>query len=229
MARSQLLKDIVSGRERIENILLRLKVILSDLDNDIIMAWVDGELRGYKDDQDIPAYRILRGIPMGTYIVNYSTQYTNSQVPLEALLEKEKIINICTLHFDDSINSIENMINGENHNNIAKPIPTAFCHGISTGNLQIASMNVKFSSNQLDGIVSNVKSKLVEVIMELEKQFDNIEELDIAEQIEDDINKKEAVIYNIEKIIYEGSIEVGDKNKIKDSRIGNWLSRSDNS
>ncbi|WP_269800869.1 AbiTii domain-containing protein [Bacillus sp. SN10] len=47
MARSQLLKDVVSGQASLENILLRLKVILSDLDNDLTMSWIQGELHGY--------------------------------------------------------------------------------------------------------------------------------------------------------------------------------------
>ncbi|WP_203334383.1 hypothetical protein [Planococcus beigongshangi] len=227
MARSQLLKDIVSGKEQLENILMRLKVILSDLDNEIIMNWVDGELRGYKDPKDIPPYRKLRGIPYGTFLVNFQTTYTEAQVPLEVLLDKETITNLCVLEFKDGIKAIENMLNGDNRNNIAKPISTAFCHKISVDELQIASMKVKFSSNQVDGLVSNVKSKLIEVIMELEKQFDNIEDLDIKEQIDDDSTKKSSVIYNIENIIYEGSIDMGDKNKIKGSRIGNLLSRGD--
>lgn len=44
MARSQLLKDIVNGKENMESILLRLKVILSDLDSQPIIEWVNGEL-----------------------------------------------------------------------------------------------------------------------------------------------------------------------------------------
>lgn len=61
MARSQLLKDLVNGQETLENILLRLKVILSDLDNELIMNWIQGELQGFDTKEDIPTYRIKKG------------------------------------------------------------------------------------------------------------------------------------------------------------------------
>lgn len=223
MGRSQLLRDVVSGKENIENILLRLKVILSDLEYKPIISWVNGELRGYKEEDDIPKYRILKGIPFGTFFVNYSTKYTESPVPLEVLLEKDTIEELITLKMSDSIAIIQNILKGENKENLGKVIPTAYCHRISVDELQIASMKIKYSSNQLDGIVSNVKSKLVEIVMELEKQFDDLDQLDIKSQVEEDFSKKEQAIYNIEKIIYEGAITVGDKNKFNKSRLGHFF------
>ncbi len=220
MARSQLLKDLVSGKESIENILFRLKVILSDLDNEPIMNWVNGELKGYKETVEIPKYRILKGSPFGTFIINYTTKYTNAPVPLEPLLPSDLIDEIVTMNMSESIVSIQNLLNGENRENVVKIIPTAFCHSISKDTLQLAGMNIKFGSNQLDGIVSNVKSKLVEIVMELEKQFDNLDELDIKSQVDQDSYKREQVVYNIEQIIYEGAIKVGDKNKFSKSKLG---------
>lgn len=81
-------------------------------------------------------------------------------------------------------------------------------------------MSIRFSSIDLDGIVSNVKSKLVDIVMELEKQFDHLDDLDIKEQVEKSSNIKDQVTYNIEQIIYEESIEIEDKNKISKSRLG---------
>ncbi|MGR5990171.1 hypothetical protein ACT7C6_09670 [Bacillus paranthracis] len=94
------------------------------------------------------------------------------------------------------------------------------CYAISTEELQIAGMSIKCSSNVLSKIVANVKSKLVDVIMELEKQYDNLDDLDIKSQVEEDTSKKEQVILNIEQIIFDESIKMGDKNKVKGSRLG---------
>ncbi|MCT1391936.1 hypothetical protein M4D76_27195 [Peribacillus frigoritolerans] len=223
MARSQLLKDVVTGKESIESILLRLKVILSDLDNEPIINWVNGELRGYKEEDDVPRYRILKGTPMGTYIVNQGYQYSNAPVPLMHLLSEDFFENIITLSVRDSIATIQNVLNGENRENYSNIIPTEMCHGMSTDELQIVSMRISFSSNKLDRIVSNVKSRLVDIVMELEKQFDNLDDLDIKDQVEESSSKKEQVIYNIEQIIYEGSIKVGDKNKISKSILGHMF------
>lgn len=70
MARSNLLKDTVSGQVDLENILLRLKVILSDLEDKDILGWIEGELRGYSEEDIAPDYRIITGRAMGTYIVS---------------------------------------------------------------------------------------------------------------------------------------------------------------
>lgn len=220
MARSELLKDLVTGQKTLENILLRLKVILSDLDNEVIMNWIQGELQGYDLKGDIPAYRIVKGEPMGTFFVNYSTKYTNSQVPLEALIPQERIDQLITIHVKDSINTLQGVIDKGNNVNYGKVVPTALCHSISTEELQIGSMSVKCPSNIISKIVANVKAKLVDVILELEKQYDNLDDLDIKSQVEEDTSKKEHVILNIEQIIYDESIKMGDKNKIKGSRLG---------
>ena len=126
MARSQLLKDIVSGKENMESILLRLKVILSDLDSQPIIEWVNGELEGYKGKTDIlPEYRVLKGTPIGTYIVNYNAKYTNAQVPLTLLIKDNEVYdNVITLHVIESFSAIQNMLNKEDRENISKMIDT---------------------------------------------------------------------------------------------------------
>lgn len=225
MARSQLLKDIVSGKESIENILLRLKVILSDLDSDPIINWVNGELEGFKGQKDmLPQYRILKGTAIGTFIVNYNYKYTEAPVPLKSLISDDELYDkLITLDMTDSISAIQNVLNGENRDNYAKIIETDLCHAISKEELQIAGMRIKFGSNQLDGIVSKVKSKLIDIVMELEKQFDNLDELDIEEQVEADTSKRNNVVYNIQNIIYDGSLKVGDKNKVGKSKLGHFF------
>lgn len=228
MARSQLLKDITSGKENMESILLRLKVILSDFDSEPIIKWVNGELEGYKGKTDIlPEYRILKGTPYGTYIVNYNFKYTNAQVPLKQLIsDKELYDNIITSHFTPSLSTIQNMLKSENRENISKVIDTGFCHAISTGELQITGMNIRFGSNQLDDIVSKIKSKLIDIVIVLEKQFNNLDELDIGKQVEEDITKRDKVVVNIQNIIYDESIKIGDKNKIGKSRLGHFFGGS---
>lgn len=191
-----------------------MKIILSDLDNQAIMRWVNGELQGYKEVEYIPEYRIFKGSPTGTFLVNYKFKYTNAAVPIHSLLNLDEINKLITLNITDSIAVIQTILNGENRNNYGRVIFTSYCHAIPVETLQIASMRIMLSTNHLDGIVSFVKSKLVEVIMELERQFTNLDDLDIKTQIEKDKQKKEQVIYNIGEIIYKGSIEIGVKTKL---------------
>lgn len=225
MAKSQLLKDFVMNEGNLETILLRLKVILTDLQDETILKWVNGELSGYKED--VPEYRILTGIPIGTFVVNGRVQYTEASVPLSGRMSKEDIFSTTTMEMTDSINVINNLLNSEQKDNIARRIPTEICHSISDYQLQIASMRIAFSSNQLDGIVSSVKSKILDVIMLLEKNFENIDELDILSQVEEEPQVTQEVIYHIQQVVFGDSteIEIGDKNKIKGSSIGKFFRR----
>ncbi|WP_117170582.1 hypothetical protein [Paraliobacillus sediminis] len=220
MARSKLLGDVLDPSVNIENILFRLKVILSDLNNSYIDRWIRGELEGYKEVDELPEYRKTEGVVMGTFFVNNSVKYTNSNVPLEILIDSQKIKGIKTLHFHDSINSIQEHVNRDDNSTFEKIIPTAFCHHISSYSLQIGSMKVKASHTVFSGIISSVKSKLVEIIMELEKQFDNIDDLDISPQLDSHKVDTKEVTYNIEKIIFGDPISIGDGNRIEKSDIG---------
>jgi len=223
MARSKLLKDVVAGDEDIENILLRLKVVLSDLQNPLIIKWVNGELEGYENLESLPEYRVIQGYPVGNYIVNYRAQYSDSQVPLENLISSEEIDEITTIHITDGISTLNKVYGDTKESKYAKVIPTAFCHSISIPELQLTGMKVVAPPNIIRGIYSKVKSKLVEVIMELEKQFDNLDDLDIESQVKENPTKAKETIYQIGKIIFDDSINIGDRNKIKKSSIGNIL------
>lgn len=226
MGRSKLLKDLVSGTSTLENILLRLKVIFSDLQDEKLLEWLDGEIRGYKVNE-LPHYRILRGQPMGTYIVNQSGQYKNAPVPLKLVLPEEIVNDLCIVNITDGLIAVENILKSENRENYAKTVPTELCHSISNPDFQILGMHIKIASNQLDGIISNTKLKLAESIMMLEKSFENIDDLDISSQIEEQPKTAQSVIYNIQSIIFDDTteIKIGDKNKIKESSIGKFFRR----
>ena len=103
---------------------------------------------------------------------------------------------------------------------LTKVIPADYYHSISNVSLKIISLSIRFSSIQLNEVISCVKHKLVEIIMELEKKFDYLDKLDIKSQVEADPTKKELVTNNIVNIIYDESITIGNGNKISKSELG---------
>lgn len=219
MSRSQLLKDLVGGKENLESILLRLKVILSDLENDSLMNWIDGELKGYEPDE-IPNYRMLKGNPKGNYIVNGAFTHTNANVPLLSLIDYDNYEKLISVRLTNNISSLQSIVESDENNGITRVISADYYHSISNYSLQITHLDIKISSLQLSEVVSSVKHKLVEIIMELEKKFDKLDDLDIQPQIEADPAKKEVITNEIINIIYDESITIGSGNKISKSEIG---------
>ena len=228
MARSQLLIDAVSGKETLENMFLRLKVVLSDLESESIMNWVNGELEGYKDEEVLPSYRILTGVITGDYLVNFQFMKRDAPVPLAFLIPTDKIKALELLYIRDGIGSLQSMIQGDNEQKYGRTLSTEYCSIISKDELQISGMRVTAPMNKLTGILSKVKAKLVEVIMELEKEFENLDELDISTQIKENDSVVQ-VVNHIENIIYDtsdNSIEIGNKNKFTKSSIGNIFGKN---
>lgn len=64
---SQIIISIARGEKTLTNALFELKVLLSDLDNLEIVAWIENELNGYFNKKDVPPrYRELKGSMFGT-------------------------------------------------------------------------------------------------------------------------------------------------------------------
>lgn len=216
--RSQLLKDLIAPNPDIESIFFRLKVILSDLpDTDRtvqIKEWIDNELSGYPDSSSLPEYRIIKGTPNGTYITNYTHQFRNATVPIRlSKMSLEEIERWERMSITNPIKDIKNMIKQDNP--VGAPIPTELLHLYSTGEFQMLAVTMQLAPGQLFTIETTVKRKLTEIILELDKEFVDIDELDISEEISMDPQKTEQVIQNIFNTITDNSINIGDRNKIK--------------
>lgn len=221
--RSQLLRDLIAPNPDIESIFFRLKVILNDLpdiDGAVqIRKWIDNELSGYPNNSLLPEYRIMKGTPQGTYITNYTHQFSNATVPIRLSsmplkdIEHWEMINI-----SNPIKDIQNMIKQDKP--VGRAIPTELLHLYSTGEFQMLGVRMQLAPSQLFTIETTVKRKLTEIILELEKEFVDIDELDISEEISMNPQKTEQVIQNIFTTITDQSINIGDNNEIKKSRLG---------
>lgn len=225
MARSQLLIDAVSGKETLETMFLRLKIVLSDLESENIMNWVNGELEGYKDNEILPSYRIMKGVITGNYLVNFHFPRNNQPVPLRLLIDEDKVEKLHMMYIRDGIGTLQSFVQSEKEQHYGITFPAEFCSAISIDEIQIAAMRVTAPSNHLTGIISQVKTKLVDVIMELEKEFRNLDDLDIRTQVKENDSIVQ-IITHIEKIIYDNSIEIGDNNKFTKSSIGNLFRKN---
>lgn len=218
MGRSQILKDMVSGDDQLESVLWRLKIILSDLENEEINNWIDNELRGYDDTADVPPYRVLTGRPVGAFIMG-GFQHKNAEIPT-AHLDKEGLDRLQNVQVMDGISGINSLLEKEN-GTIGKSIPTDYCHVISRPGMLIQGMTVTLSVNQIKGILSNIKSNLMDILLKIEKEFGNLDTLDtFSEENNLDPQAVENLQQFIINVVYDKSIKIGDHNKIKSSEIG---------
>lgn len=216
MAKSKILKEIVNNEISIEVALKRLYVIANDLEDSDLITWVEKELYGYDDKDDVPDYRnigcgnILYSGIKGTMICNMKIQ--NCPLPFQAIPKKVQEIIIDNFR-RESIATIEKEANstGIFTYSLADIIPY-----IDVG-VAIASLYRTYSQDVFKEIVNKVSSILLKIFTRLDKTVKNLDELDIGELEKD---KEDQLKTFIQKVVFEdNSIHIGDGNKIEKSNI----------
>lgn len=218
MGRSQILKDLANGND-IESVLFRLKIILADLENESINKWIDNEIEGYDDTDETPPYRRIEGRAIGSYILGstyHGIKYTKHPLPIRHIPKdiREKILGG---RMTQAVSSLKKT--AENEESIGIQLPPELCQKISYQGLFITSMNIVFSSAQIDGVLAKIKSKLINIIMKLEKDYNELDSLDIFSH-ETDESKREQTEKYIINILFDNSIEIGNDNEINSTTIG---------
>lgn len=222
MSRSAIIKELANGQVSLETAFLRLKVILSYLNNDLINLWIDKELNGYESHDELPSYRKTQGTAYGTVITGNrynGMKYTNALIPLISLSNEDRVA-LLQINIFQGISAIEKIID-EGDFEFAKPIGREITQIIETGmNAHIASMQVKVEKTDILRVISTVKMRILDIFIGLEKEFGNLDDYDALAVISDNPNKIEKISNNIISIIYDNSVEIGDGNKIVKSNFG---------
>ncbi|MBR1373352.1 hypothetical protein IJ556_02750 [bacterium] len=217
MAKSQLIKDLARGEISVSDAFYRLLVIAGDLDNKTLINWACNEINGYPDDSDIPAYRVIESINIkyNGLVGNY--KFTNT--PLNPLfLGKENLEKIRKTMVKDGLKRIEVLSLSDNSLSIDLSFLAGEVFKNSKG-LQCYSITQIIDSSLYLNILGAIKSKLILVLQNLEKEFGDIDELDVGTGDKTEQEIKQFSI-NIEHLIYENnSVSIGNENNISKAGI----------
>ena len=128
MAKSRIIKELASRQVDISTVLLRTKVLLNDIGDQSLIDWINCELSGYPESDELPDYRVYQGILKGTFLLKYRNgryeQHTNVSIPLLQMPEdqKEKLLSV---YFYDGVDALNEMYSYSESDNplLEKPIP----------------------------------------------------------------------------------------------------------
>ena len=228
MAKSQIIKDIANSSIDTVTALKRAKVLFSELGNKELLNWANNEIMGYSEDSSLPDYRKMKGNLIGSYFKGSMLthmKWNSVSLPLGNMPDdlKESLLSVYIFNGIDGIKKLLEKDSESDEGVIAKPIPADFFPAISHYNndpfMMITSAQVEIGAHNLLNIISIVENRLLDALLVLEKEFGNLDELDIdtsgksTSEIEEIANKISVLIYN------NNSITIGDGNKIKDSSI----------
>ena len=200
----------------INTALQNLMAILYCLEDENLINWANKELSGYDSINELPEYRKLKGRVMASYIVG-NMKYSNAPFIISHLDDdiQENLINI---NLYSSISTLEEMKN-KGESRIGKPIPPEFYILLQENtNAHIIEASVNTDLSSINDVISKVRVKILKTLLFLEKEFGNLDELDIDISIK---NKEELknIVQHIHFNLYDNSIKIGDGNKIKGSNI----------
>lgn len=234
MAKSQIIKDLANGTADIQTALKRTKVLLQELNNDKLLQWVNYEIEGYPENADIPDYRMIGGQVYGTYFKgSIATHVQYNHVPISLGNLPDEIKNdILTIKITQGIEALNAMViesRRKENGGLTRLIPSELYPHIAQANndlgMIIVTASVELNMAEILNIFPKIESKLLDILLFLEKQFGKLDDLDIntesksEEELERITNHIYVVIYN------DKSITIGDKNKIKDSNIASSIEK----
>lgn len=216
MAKSNIIKNFINSNMDINTALQNLMAILYCLEDENLINWANKELSGYDSINELPEYRKLKGRVMASYIVG-NMKYSNAPFIISHSDDdiQENLINI---NLYSSISTLEEMKN-KGESRIGKPIPPEFYILLQENtNAHIIEASVNTDLSSINDVISKVRVKILKTLLFLEKEFGNLDELDIDISIK---NKEELknIVQHIHFNLYDNSIKIGDGNKIKGSNI----------
>lgn len=219
MAKSKILKELANNEIAIDVALKRLLIICNDLDYADIYKWAEKELNGYNSDDPVPEYRNL-GMGQLKYcglkgtMINH-LKLTNQPLPIQWI--PKQFFDLATIDYTrETILSI--IEKAESKQQFIQDY-TWMIPYINVG-IGFTSITKYIDYTRYSEIVNKISSILLKIFIKLDKEYGNLDELDI-----DLSNKDKERIKEFEKTLKVeigkiNFVNIGDQNTINKSHIG---------
>ena len=167
---------------------------------------------------------------MGSYIKGSMAshmKWTNVSLPLGKMPENIQD-ELLAVYFREGVGALKQLAESSMEDGLlGKTIPADFFPVIATYNndpyMYITSAKVIIGPQLIQDVFATVENRLLDALIVLEKEFGNLDELDIditaktSDELKTIIDKLIVIVYN------DNSVSVGDGNRIKNSAIASSL------
>lgn len=227
MAKSTIIKELANGTVDLKTALKRAKILVYDIGNEEISGWINSELAGYPDDAKLPSYRVTSGQLRGSYFkgsLASNAQWKNVALPLGDMPEDVRK-DLLEIRFTDSVSSIQHLLASaeEKDEGIGKAVPAdcfpAIAHFNHDPFMNITSARVEISSHTLKNVLDEVESRLLDMLLLLEREYGSLDELDIDPSQKTDEERRDFAEKMIVNIYDDHSIHLGDNSSLRNSEV----------
>lgn len=220
MANSKIIKELANGTIDLNTSLKRAKIIFQKIGSIELNQWIKNEIEGYKNLEDVPSYRKVKGCLKGCYIKD-GLNCKNLLIPLDNV-DEEIIKGLTYNSAGQSVYALQQAISAGQ--SFVRRLEPYECKWLSakTGRI-IYEAEVETDTSEVMNIIPVVENLLLETFLLLEKEFGVLDELDIdwGSKTEDE---QKIIVEKIVVIFQDNSVTVGEGNKIKNSTIASNIS-----
>ncbi len=199
---------------------LKAQIFAKRIGNDGLYKWVVQELNGYDTKSELPSYRMAKCNDFA--VLKQNGQYTNEQLLPLTSFSKEVQSMMLKYRVFGSVKSLESIVMTDPKGALNKPYSVDFCQMLSNDlkeqglNFGVHSLRTQVQVFEITEVLTNIRSKLLELMLELEEDFPNIDT-----ELETRVVDKQAVNQTINYIM--------NKIKITTKGDGNIVNTGDNS
>ena len=175
-----IISDLVDESKKLSDTLLKVQVLSHKLANSQLSQWVKDELNGYQgNSKNIPSYRNVQTIVRGNLIQNRGfggmLTFQNHQIPIEYISDEKIRKRLTQCDIINSISELEYLLN-EKKGKLMIPIPHPIISLINDtlgNNFFTNDAWQEISPNFLRGILSSIKSHLLNFLLTLNDSITN--------------------------------------------------------
>lgn len=218
MAKSKIIKALANNEISMEIALNRLLIIASDLDNDSLADWAAAELHGYSKDMELPKYRKKKSLHFTYSGINGHFQITHSPFPyVEIIAEHDE--SAFDVPIMDSVSTLQTFIDNYETQSYCRDYTYLNGYVYERTGIQCTSIMQRIPLNFLQNILSEIKTRLLRILIKLDKEYGCLDDLDV-----DTTSKSPEEIAAINRVVnnyiyIDNSVNIGDNNKIKDANF----------
>lgn len=214
MAKSTIIKQLVNNEVSLTIVLRRIFVLANDIGNESVKKWASLELNGYKNEDQLPEYRIFNSCELRYTGINGSYQVTNQ--PLSLTWLKPETIKELTQHriiapvseIEKNANATDSFL-GMDRSYLAEEVYKQTNNGFQ--GIQCFSIQQIVSVAHFEEIINSITNIALNTLLELDKVYGKLDDLDIGSER---IGKKEKtdLFNNLSCIITGKTIKVNNSN-----------------
>ncbi|SDP86677.1 hypothetical protein SAMN05428975_3152 [Mucilaginibacter sp. OK268] len=174
----EIINELAYDKITLTQALTRAKLVAFTIDNQTFQSWLKWELEGYNDNKELlPEYRKVPCVPMAKIGDRYGRKNT-VMIRLNQTLEIMEMLSVANVYI--SVPSLETnfaTIQSDICTQEFAPALTELLRGpfeASNPQIKLLSAGQEFNKLYLKNIIDMTKQKLIDTLLELNKEFPNL-------------------------------------------------------